>query len=285
MPAPGSISEYYIHLQHAVNRHLELCLGQAEKETIHRLRLSIKKLSAFNKLAEYLCLSDFEGHIQNVKKIGRLYTLAGQLRDTQVQMHLLALAEGRTESDYSKFSKWLLSRENKRISRFVQKSQNPRLAPVPHIATTQISIKLAMLSQQTLVDNTATFLSGLLAKAKRLSAGNIPERDLHRIRIIIKQIRYVSQIVKHCYSDFDFQEISFESLRKIETAAGKWHDYLVRIELLERFIKKHEHTALSDSIKYQAFLTDCKKELELAYKNACRVVKHEMKTKIIDPEN
>ena len=127
--------------------------------------------------------------------------------------------------------------------------------------------------------------SHLQLKAKKLSTGSIPERDLHRIRIITKQIRYVSQIVKHCYSDFNFHEISFESLRKIETVAGKWHDYLVRIELLERFIKKHEHSDHSDSIKYQAFLTDCKKELELAYKNACRVVKHEMKTKIIYPEN
>ena len=156
MPAPGSISEYYIHLQHAVYRHLELCLGQAEKEAIHRLRLSIKKLNAFNKLAEHLCLADFETHFQNTKKIRRLYALAGQLRDTQVQLHLLALAEGRTESDYSEFSKWLLNREMKRISRFVQKSQNTRLAAVPHIATTQISINLAMLSQQTFVDNTAT---------------------------------------------------------------------------------------------------------------------------------
>ena len=285
MPSPGSISEYYVYQQTAVYRHLELCLGKAEKEVVHRLRLSIKKLNAFNKLAEHLCLADFDAHFQNSKKIRRLYALAGQLRDTQVQLHLLATAEGKAGSDYLEFSKWLINREKKRISRFVQKSQNTRLDPVPHIATTQISIKLAMLSQQTLVDDTATFLSGLLVKAGKLSAGNIAERDLHRIRIITKQIRYVSQIVKHCYSDFDFHEISFESLRKIETVAGKWHDYLVRIELLERFIKKYEHSDQSDSIKYQAFLTDCKKELELAYKNACRVVKHEMKTKIIDPEN
>ncbi len=285
MPAPGSISEYYTHQQHAVYRHLELCLGKAEKDAIHRLRLSIKKLNAFNKLAEHLCLADFETHFQNTKKIRRFYALAGQLRDTQVQLHLLATAERKAGFDYSEFNNWLVNRENKRFSRFVQKSQNNRLAPVPHIANTQISKKLAKLSQQTLLDNTATFLSGLLVKAKKLSTGSIPERDLHRIRIITKQIRYVSQIVKHCYSDFNFHEISFESLRKIETVAGKWHDYLVRIELLERFIKKYEHSDHSDSIKYQAFLTDCKKELELAYKNACRVVKHEMKTKIIYPEN
>lgn len=276
MAAHESIHEYYLHQHRNIELYLEQCLGHAEAELVHQLRLSIKKLQAFNKLAEQLCLTDTDEHIHINNRVRQLYTLAGELRDTQVQIHLLATFEEQTGTSFPEFSKWLLKREKKRIAQF---SKNPRNV-IPHTTAHSIHHKigqgLVQASDATILNCADTVLAGLSAKAYKLSDGTIDDRNLHRIRIITKQIRYILNIMQHSYPDYKTDKIPVSSLREIEAATGHWHDSLVKVELLSKCMGKMQSIDNTTMLKYKKFLSTCNSELHNAYQEACRVVKQEL---------
>jgi len=116
-------------------------------------------------------------------------------------------------------------------------------------------------------------LSVLYSEAQSLSAGNLDDRNLHRIRTITKQMRYVLNIMHHSYPDFVFNEISVESLREIEVAAGHWHDNLVRIEMLGKFINKMKPVDDVEKFKYQKLFNECKAELDISFNMTSQMVR------------
>jgi len=276
LAAHETIHEYYLHQHRNIENYLELCSSHPEAELVHQLRLSIKKLQAFNKLAEQLCLTDTDEHIHINNRVRQLYKMAGELRDTQVQIHLLATFEEQTCTAFPEFSKWLLKREKKRIAQFSKNPRNVMSHTTAHITHHKIGQSLALASDESILNCADTVLAGLSAKAHKLSEGTIDDQNLHRIRIITKQIRYILNIMQHSYPDFKLDEISVGSLREIEAATGHWHDSLVKVELLSKCMGKMQSIDNTTMLKYKKFLSACNSELYNAYQEACKVVKQEL---------
>ena len=277
MPAHESLHEYFLHQHRNIQNYLELCIVHAEAEMVHELRLSIKKLRAFQKLAEELCPAGVDELIQINNQVRRLFRLAGELRDTQVQIHMLVLVQDQTGIDYPEFNKWLLKREKKRISHFGRKPLRLLSHDTADTTFQQIGEWLTLVSDETILKGASKVLAGLTKKALKLSAEKRNEQVLHLIRTIIKQIKYIVNIMHHSYPDFKFSDVSVDSLHKIETSVGHWHDNLVRVELLEKFIRKsHSENDLLLSIKYQELFKVCKSELGIAYKDAYCIARSEL---------
>lgn len=212
MASRVNLSEYYIHQHHNILHLLELCRNHADDEMVHEFRLSIKKLRAFNELAGQLCLNDTGECIKIKNRARHLYKLAGQLRDTQVQIHMLSMFEEQTCTMYPEFSKWLSKREKKRITRFSRKLQN-RIPRVTKSTTfLKIDQRLAQANDETLFDSVEKVLEGMLFKARELVNGNLNNQNLHLVRIIIKKMRNVLTIIRHSYPDFHYQGKSVDSL-------------------------------------------------------------------------
>lgn len=273
MAVHESIHEYYLHQHRNIEHYLELCLSLPEAELVHELRLSIKRLRAFHKLAEQLNSGEQNEQIFIKHRVRKLYKVAGQLRDTQVQIHLLTAFEEQTGIDYPEFGKWLLRREKKRISRFGRKPQHF----APHTTTQSTHEKignlLAQATYETILVGAGRALSGLYVNAQKLSSVSMNERNLHLIRTIIKQMRYIMNIMNHSYPDFIFNEISINSLKEIEVAAGHWHDNLVRIELLGKFMETIKAEDETEKFKYQKLYSACKSELDISYSETYRIVR------------
>ena len=280
MAAHESIHEYYLHQHHNIEHYLELCMSHPEAELVHELRLSIKKLRAFHKLAEQLYVGDMGEHIYIKHRVRELYKIAGQLRDTQVQIHLLTSIEEKTGIEYPEYGKWLLRREKKRISRFASKPQQVVPHTTAQITHEKIGKLLALAEAETILNGAVKALSGLYLKAQNLSAGKMNERKLHMIRTFTKQMKYILNIMNHSYPDFAFGEISMNSLKEIEVAAGHWHDNLVRIELLDKFSEKMKYTEDSEKVKYQKLYSACKSELEISYNETSGIVREALLSKI-----
>jgi len=273
LAAHESIHEYYLHQHRNIQYYLELCAMHPEEELVHELRLSIKKLRAFLKLAEQICLTDMAEHIHIKHRVRQLFKVSGQLRDIQVQIQILSSFQEKTGIDYLEFRNWLLKREVKRISRF---SKNPKQVVPQAIAESthqKIGKLLADSTDESILDGAMKVLVGLYSEAKSLSAGNLDDRNLHRIRTITKQMRYVLNIMHHSYPDFVFNEISVETLREIEVAAGHWHDNLVRIEMLEKFINKMKPVDDVEKFKYQKLFNECKAELDISFNMTSQMVR------------
>jgi CHAD domain-containing protein len=271
---------YYLHQHRNIENYLELCLIHPEVELVHELRLSIKKLRAFHKLVEQICLNETAELIYTRHRVRQLYKLAGQLRDTQVQLQLLNSFQEQTGIEYPEFGGWLLRREKKRISRF---SKKPRQV-VPEITSQsthqQIGDLLALADDETILSSAVKVLSSFYSEARNLSAGKMNNQSLHRIRTITKEMKYILNIMRHSYPNFIFSEISVESLREIEVAAGNWHDNLVRVELLNRYMEKIESGNDSDKFKYKKLYYACKSELDISYNETLRMVRKELNSEI-----
>ena len=277
MPAHESLHEYFLHQHRNIQNYLGLCMVHADAEVVHELRLSVKKLRAFHKLAEELFPAEKNELSQINNKVRRLFRLAGQLRDTQVQIYKLVLVQDQTGIDYPELNKWLLKREKKRILRFGRKPLHLLSHDTADTTFQQIGDWLALVSDETILKGAAKVLAGLTKKAMKLSAAKMNEQDLHLIRTIIKQIKYILNIMNHSYPDFKFSDVSVDSLHKIETSVGHWHDNLVRVELLGKFIRKsYIENDLLLSIKYQELFEICKSELDIAYKDAYCITRSEL---------
>jgi CHAD domain-containing protein len=273
MAAHETIHEYYLHQHRNIEHYLELCAGHPEAELVHQLRLSIKKLRAFNILAEQFGHSDVVENIHIKHRIKHLFKLAGQLRDTQVQIRLLSLFEEQTDTLFPEFSKWLLSREKNRIERFGNKPQQVVPQSSAHITHQNIGEMLSQTNDEIIVKGANEVLTVLLLKAQKLAEGTISDPDLHRIRIITKQLKYILNIILHSYPDFSFDLVSVDSLRDIEAATGHWHDCLVKVKLLSKCMGKMQSADNSTLLKYQKFLGICYSELQIAYQDACKLVR------------
>jgi len=273
LAAHESIHEYYLHQHRNIENYLELCLNHPDIELVHELRLSIKKLRAFHKLAEHLNLNDIDEHIHIKRRVRKLYEVAGQLRDTQVQIHLLSTFEEQTCVLYPEFSKWLHKREQKQIARFSKKPQ--QIVPQATAQSThqKIGDLLALANDETILSGAGKVLTGLYFNARALCEGNMNNLSLHRIRTITKRMKYIFNIMAHSYPDFKFNQVSVESLRDIEVAAGCWHDNLVRVELLEKFVGKMKFTDETDKFKYQKLNNACISELDISFSETTGIVR------------
>lgn len=276
MPAHESIHEYYLRQHRNIENYLELCLIHPEIELVHELRLSIKKLRAFHKLAEHLFLNDTDEHIHFKNRVRKLYVVAGKLRDTQVQIHMLTVFEEQTGVLYQEFKEWMQRLEKKHILRFNKKPNQV----VPH-ATAQsthqkIGNQLALADDETILGGAGKVLAELFLNAQSLSSGNMNDRNLHRLRTITKRIKYILNIIHHSYPDYTFNAVPVESLREIEAIAGHWHDNLVRIEMLDRFIDKVKFADDSEKFKYQKLYFACKSELDISYNEAFVTMRKEL---------
>jgi CHAD domain-containing protein len=284
LAAHESIYEYYLHQQRNIQYYLELCAIQPEVELVHEFRLSVKKLRAFYKLTEQIILNDTKGPEYIRHRVRKLYKVSGQLRDTQVQIQLLNTFQEQTGVGYPEFGKWLLRREKKRILRFAKKPQ--QLAPQPAALNThhEIGNLLALAGDEAILNGAEKVLSGFYSEALNLSTGKMNDRNLHRIRTITKQMRYILNIMHHSYPDFLFSKISIHSLREIEAAAGQWHDNLVRIELLNRYMEKIESGNDADKFKYKKLFDACKSELDISYAETLAIVRNAVNPHSLEEE-
>jgi hypothetical protein len=73
-------------------------------------------------------------------------------------------------------------------------------------------------------------------------------------------------------------------LRNIEAAAGHWHDNLVRVELLSKFLDKMKFGDDSEKFKYQKLLNACKAELHIAFNDASQIVMNALHEECPDSE-
>jgi CHAD domain-containing protein len=276
MPHPETIHEYYLHQHHNIEHYLGLCLDHADREMVHELRLSFKRLRAFNILVGKLCLPESSEHIHIRYRVRQLYKLAGQLRDTQVQRHLLDLLEKSTGEEYPEFGKWLLRREKKRVKRFGRKPHHVVPHATAHLTHQKIGRRLERASDETVMRHAADVLEKLFSKVRKLAGDNPGDRKLHRIRILTKQIRYITGIMLHSYPGFGFAIMPVDTMRKIEVASGRWHDSLVRVEMLHKFLDRMEGMKKPVEDRYKRLLDICVSEKDEAYAEACRVVKTEI---------
>ncbi len=271
MSSCDSIHQYYLHQHHVIERCYDGFTAGPDPELVHQLRLGIKKLKAFEVLSAYL-LPEGESRERNLNKdLKQLFKIAGELRDTQVQIKMLAEFEQNDGHNLTEFEVWLIKREKKRIRQFSEKRKAHGLHPLMHDRHRETSDILARADDDAILKSATTALQCLYTHAYKLSGVDISDKNLHKLRTITKKMRYIYSMVHHSYPSFEYDKISIASLREIEVAAGHWHDCLVGVELLGIFIDGLDENDQDLILKYRSLPELFKSRLDEAYNVACKL--------------
>jgi CHAD domain-containing protein len=250
MTAATTLSRQYAQLMLQLNRQVIACCGMPEIDLVHRMRLNIKKIRVFNLLIE---LQDTKSETlpeNNYLNPSTLFKISGKLRDTQVQLKLLKENEHKLSKKYHGFSKWLGQREASYKQRLLH-SEVVRFLDVPPAHSLE---KINTAESDFNSDMLRKAFSKLYNNCIQIADNERNNRSLHECRTYLKQLRYLTQFAAKHTGQQDVASGIIATLRKAETIAGQWHDYVVAVGLLEKYIAGLHANNKRQKIRYESLL-------------------------------
>jgi CHAD domain-containing protein len=216
---------YYLGLCKKYRRYLQRITLEADAESIHELRIIIKKIRAvYHLLASSDSGFDFDKHFE---PFNRIFKVAGKIRDVDITLERISkFASGKRKQDLQNIAK-ILHRE--RIA-YVLKAE---------------TIAKQILEDGALYDETADriiekkidrsdlkqYLAQTLSEIKDETRKHISNGRLHGIRKLYKEYLYDSKGTgtdaeknlgeKYSYAD------------DLQKQIGDWHDYLIACKMLK----------------------------------------------------
>lgn len=234
----GNILLEYFRLQRSnISHYLRLCVEGTEAESVHRLRVSIKKVRTVYKLAGILLPSESKEHRKELVRLRKLFRLAGAIRDAQVIHRLVSRYEAGHGVAYSEFKSYIRDLEQRSVVKFfrgLETLQN-ELDSLPaglrlenslqHIPYAEISAYLGRL------------LEKRYKKVRKIVQSEPDEKGLHEARMLLKQMRYLMSVARKRDPHFQAFDLSLTNLKATESLLGQWHDQIILLERLEAFTR------------------------------------------------
>ena len=233
---------YSKHCSHFVSNFRQALTG-FDEEAIHDMRVAIKRLRAVNLLIERLHPRKFDS-VSGEGRIRDLFRLSGRIRDTQVQQQLLSACLEHSGTTHSEYLHYLKKSEQKSIRKF-----NKSLAETDAEAELEDLQKLAseLISDST--DDAITrqiilFAEELMAVSRAMRHDQAHDENLHEIRRKLKSCHYLLTLFDK--DDPDHRQLSsiIKRLDKVNELLGQWHDQVVAMEMLGKFISQRDETKI-----------------------------------------
>lgn len=241
----------YCILQHRnIGHYLDLCLQRSEAESVHQLRVSIKKFKAVSKLLEYLLPETGREKKQQLIRLRALFKLAGRLRDAQVQMNLFNYYRTGTGIQAADLENWLIKTEKSASEQFNAKfalfGKSITIKPFGKLNRKELSSVPDELFRQ----RATGIIDKRIGKVRQLIRTFSSDDELHTIRIQVKQIRYMLGVLAGQDEYFSKFAVVIAELKAIETRLGRWHDLTVFRETIEKYIdrKQKKNKGVPDEI-------------------------------------
>jgi CHAD domain-containing protein len=236
-----------------INRCLGLSLRYFAEDDIHELRVEIKRLRASTALTAWMNPAFRSKRV--LKPIRKVFKAAGRLRDLHVQRHLLSLHLVESARDVGEFSDELNARETGARIDYAEVAARFEGDWFEEVA------EAARMALSDIREDEATWrISQRLAVSVSLladleSEGRLAEADLHRVRILCKEARYMLEILRpgspaelaEYYGELDHH------LRQVHRALGLWHDADVGQKVLGHFLKQRAPGSLRSPESYRHY--------------------------------
>lgn len=200
-------------------------------ESVHKLRLSIKRLRALLKILDYADGSSKKAKL--LKRIDSVFLLSGNLRDVQVQIDLLRIYRNQVGGVVDELIS-ALGKEEKRVARR-HKSEITKIDPFDVILLNQRLDNAIEVLDDRMIDNILrTKADGQISQIIQISSGNLDEHKLHRIRVILRELIYTLSIMRKGRPQLNYTSPFILPIKNLQQKLGKWHDLKV---LLDRLVQ------------------------------------------------
>ncbi|MFA8434735.1 MAG: CHAD domain-containing protein [Marinifilaceae bacterium] len=220
------IKEFYEKQNDVFLNHYLIAAGTGDEEAIHQMRVALKKIFALCSFLRSCKLVD-KPQLGYLKKARKLFRLAGNLRDNQIQLQILK--EYEPQFSLPDYESQITNQIEEGINCWTKKACSFSLTEyvkfkviLSHIIN-QIPDEHVRTSAKDFILNQIHFIEDLLLHE------NWKEK-LHKVRIHLKQMHRIFQLYRPTPI-----LIPTEQIKKVELQLGRWHDHLIVLENIEQF--------------------------------------------------
>lgn len=268
----NDLQKYFLTQLEIFNENFIVSLKGFDVTAIHKMRLSIKRIRVLFQFIEFLTPENFKAKEQ-LKKIKKLFKLAGKIRDVQIQLQLFELYKKELNINFKDYYNFLKDKELKAITDFNENlgyfDENQKI-----IDQEKINKTLDQALFKDFQSGSLKFLNKKITIINHLKSDLSNNKNIHRIRTILKQIYYLLEILENNISEKLFLNVSKERLKEIENIIGKWHDRVNADNFLYLFLIEKNHTANQD---YALFRERINHEKSLLFQKTEKSLTSELK--------
>ncbi len=218
-------------------RNFNLLISDFDADAIHELRVSFKKIRAVFLLIERLFPQDFNA-LAEEGRLREFFRLSGRIRDTQVQQQLLSVNALNLGSTFGEYQIYLQNTESKAIKKLhkfikVHNAENDlkeKQEKAEHLISKAENEQVRFQIVQ--------FVDELFKSARELQSDYEHDENLHEIRRKLKQCHILLSVFDQNDPDLPQLSSTLKRLDKVNELLGDWHDHLIAMEMLDRFLEK-----------------------------------------------
>jgi CHAD domain-containing protein len=180
-----------------------------------------------------------------VTRLNDIYETGGKLREVQINRRILRTYRNRFNYPFTAFARFL-KKEEKISGRRLRKSRIKFLHRKSRKFESQVLKTFRGIPENELLALIDHFISGRIAEIELLILDHHVESKLHRIRKLVKSIKYMlemSGLEKRSYGKLNF---TLEKITLLEDHIGLWHDLYVFQAEVNFFRNKLQKRGKSD---------------------------------------
>lgn len=223
------LRQYYEGLDRDFHQHFTDVLYREEEETVHQMRVNLKKQTSFFQLLEELD-EEFSSQLA-FQTLSDLYKKAGRVRNIQVERAVVSKDESRLRVDHA-FSEWLLRQEEKQREKLEQFEANYSLVPVRELSRHVIDC-IRVLPTRSIQQGMPRYFRKAIQRL-RVDGEELNEAHLHDLRKGIKELYYNLLLLDLLLPQKLARKSFMRRLNKWQNLLGKWHDKDFIVRRVER---------------------------------------------------
>jgi CHAD domain-containing protein len=247
------------------NKNFNLVISDFDEDAIHDMRVAIKRIRAVFLLTERLFPGEFDA-LEEEGEMRRLFRLSGRMRDAQVQQQLLYATAQNIGSTFGEYQAYLRNTESKAVKKFKKflkeydaeddlKQKHEKVADlISRSGYEQVRLQIVQ------------FVDELFMAAGKMHSDYEHDEKLHEIRRKLKQCHYLLSVFNQRDPDLPQLKTTLKKLDKVNELLGNWHDQLVAMEMLGRFLEKFREKGEAGENRYLLLRSNLAENRYLLYK-------------------
>jgi CHAD domain-containing protein len=217
--------------------------------SIHDYRVAAKRMHTINRLIKSMNKRVEFSRYFECSGIKQSFKAGGELRETSINISMLRESEISLEQDFSQLNKFLNQKKKR-----AEKEFNTMWDHFPYDTffefKTEVINFMINLSPGRFDQGYKQFVRSKMAEVKSLINSGELDNKMHRARKIIKNIKYIYELVSEPGMRFGNKRISLNQLTLLEDRIGKWHDWLMFSSDIKLFIEGMKMNGKVPDLKY-----------------------------------
>lgn len=196
------------------------------KEAIHDFRVALKRIVAIVKFAQNQELKKNLKKAYKVSRLDLIYEIGGLLREIHINRKILRSYIERFNYRFTVFSNFLRGKEKTAGRHLKQKKKKISFKKIRKFESVMLHLFRDVPSEP-LLQYVDQFITIRIAEIEKLILDHHVETKLHRIRKLIKSIKYMLELSGQERRSYGTLNFTIEKITLLEDHIGHWHDLYI----------------------------------------------------------